>query len=270
MDFNFEELNEYLLSKKGKIIHQVWFKFSSKSDKLYESLRYLRNSWSLKNPDWTYIVWNEKRSVDLIKTHYPEHLELYRSYDYNIQRCDMIRFFILYHYGGLYADTDYYCNQPFSSVLRKYPKDFYFVETHPSNSISGVNVSNSLMYSVPKHIFWKKVFIELEKAKEQIPWYYSRHLTIMYTTGPAFLNRVFTKYKNIFNLHSFPYRWFHPFGLKNDIKLLQNLDSKVYAAHLGYGSWEKEDSKILVFLYANLGMVLFIILTLIIPYLLYR
>jgi len=125
------------------------------------------------------------------------------------------------------------------------------------------------MYSVPNHPFWRKLFIELEKAYENIPWYYSRHIQIMYSTGPSFLNRLYTRYQEPFDLHSFPARWFHPIGLDEHLLSLNNLDPKINAVHLGKGSWEHQDSKILIFFYCNYPIILFVILTLLLPYLLF-
>src|SRR3972149_1807328 len=211
---DFTETNDYLLSKQGKIIHQIWFgTFPTKkeAEKMFKKLALYRHSWINKNPDWTHIIWNKSMCKKLLQLYYPEHLELFHSYKYDIQRCDMIRYFILYHYGGIYADMDYYCNNSFTKVLQKYNKSLYFVET--KNSLLIHSISNSLMYSVPNHPFWRKLFIELEKAYENIPWYYSRHIQIMYSTGPSFLNRLYTRYQEPFDLHSFPARWFHPIGL---------------------------------------------------------
>jgi hypothetical protein len=41
-----------------------------------------------------------------IATHYPWFLETFEGYKYPIQRADSIRYFVLYHYGGIYIDLD--------------------------------------------------------------------------------------------------------------------------------------------------------------------
>ena len=43
--------------------------------------------------------------------------DVYNSYPYAVQRWDMIRYLILYEYGGIYADLDYECIDALDSLL---------------------------------------------------------------------------------------------------------------------------------------------------------
>ena len=269
-DLIFEDLDAYLLGQNGNIIHQVWFgvipnKWSAR--KAFEGLRKYRDSWLLKNPTWSYVCWDINRSYNLVKYYYPQHLEMYKKYPYDIQRCDAVRYFALHRYGGLYADMDYHCNRPWNEVNSNYLNDLYLVET-PNRMGNEPHVSNSLMYSRnPGHVFWSRLFIELEQH-QRTPIYYSRHMTIMYTTGPAIINRVYNRYKTRDKLSFYPHKLFHPYGLSSDIVTLNN-KPHVYAMHVGKGSWESSDSKVLIFLYQNSAIVLFILCVMIIPILVY-
>jgi mannosyltransferase OCH1-like enzyme len=270
-ELDFEDLDRYLLKQNGKIIHQIWFGTipnKKEASKAFEGMRKYRDSWLLKNPSWTYISWNIDRCLELVKHHYAQHREMYDNYPYPIQKCDTIRYFILHRYGGLYADMDYYCNRPWDEVLQNYKNDIYLVETpNKLGNEKTIHISNSLMYSRPRHVFWSKLFIELEQ-NQTLPRYYGRHITIMFSTGPGILNRVYNMYRTRYRLNYYPYKLFHPFGLSSNIMTLQNKD-KVYAYHLGKGSWENSDSKILIFIYQEYGILLFIFLTLILPSLAY-
>lgn len=263
-DLNFEDLNTYLINQNGRIIHQVWFdtitnKKQAKKD--FKSLKLYRDSWTIKNPTWARMIWNVKNSRMLIKTFFPEHLELYDSYKYEIQRCDTIRYFFLYLYGGFYVDMDYYCNKPLDDVRKHFDKDIYFVQ---SSNMGGNYISNSLMFSTPKHVYWKKIFINLEKSANTV-WYYSKHLCVMYSTGPAFLNRMYIKYNDIFKVYTLPYKLFNPYGIGDSISSLKdNLD--VYAIHIGKGSWEDKDSTIIKFFYINFRITIFILSIMFLPY----
>lgn len=264
-ELSFEDLDNYLIQQKGRVIHQIWFGVipnKKVAKKAFEGLRKYRDSWLIKNPTWGYMCWNLENCSKLMKFHYNHHLDMYNSYDYLIQKCDAIRYFILHRYGGLYADMDYYCNRPFDEALQIYKNDIYLVET-PNSVGTGTHISNSLMYSKPNHIFWNKVFIELE-IHRTVPYYYSRHMTIMFTTGPGLLNRVYSNYKMRYKLEHLPYKLFHPFGLSSDIITLKSTPD-IFSMHLGKGSWETNDSKILIFVYKEWRILLFIILVLIIP-----
>jgi len=56
-----------------------------------------------------YISCNEESCLKLLQNHYPWFIHIYENYQYPIQKCDAIRPFILYHYGGIYLDMDSTC-----------------------------------------------------------------------------------------------------------------------------------------------------------------
>jgi mannosyltransferase OCH1-like enzyme len=256
-----EDLDKYLIAQKGRIIHQVWFGTipnKKEATKTYKKFKIYRDSWKIKNPTWFHMEWNKNLSEQLTKTFFPEHYDMYMKYPYEIQRCDLVRYFCLYRYGGIYADMDYYCNKSFDEALHFFKHNFYLVNTP---NVGDSYVSNSLMFSKPNHVFWRRLMLEMEQNRE-CPIYYSRHLIIMYTTGPGILTRVYNKYKIKDRLKSLPADLFHPHGILDDIMSLRN--DKVYSIHIGKGSWETKDSKIFIFLYKEWKILLFIILVMII------
>ena len=68
----------------------------------------LSQTWKEQHPDWTYIFWNGEK-IDAFMAGHAEYRDVYNSYPYAVQRWDMIRYLILYEYGGIYADLDYEC-----------------------------------------------------------------------------------------------------------------------------------------------------------------
>jgi len=265
-NLNIIDIDNYLIAQKGKIIHQVWFGTipnKSEAKKTYIKFKIYRDSWKIKNPTWFHIEWSKQLADQFVKTFFPEHYDMYKTYEYEIQRCDLVRYFCLYRYGGIYADMDYYCNKPFDDALSHFNHDFYLVNTP---NVGSSYVSNSLMYSRPGHVFWRRMFLEME-INQKCPMYYSRHLIIMYTTGPGILTRVYNKYKIKDRLKSLPANLFHPYGISDNILSLRN--DKIYALHIGKGSWEKKDSKILIYFYKEWRIILFIIGVLLLPFIIY-
>lgn len=259
-DKSFEKKDCMLLNHKGNIIHQIWFGIIPNKKEAAETLKTLekfQNTWIDNNKDMFYMLWGYNDCKSVVKLYYPEIYDMYIKYPYHIQRCDAVRYCILHRYGGMYADMDYICNRPISKILEEYTNDLYLVET-PNAVGSNNHVSNSLMYSKPGNIFWKKLLFEMELHKEP-PSYCGRHMSIMFTTGPAILNRTFNKWRFRYNIKSFPYQKFHPYGLDTDIKITK-LPDTIYAAHLGKGSWESQDSKILIFFYKEYKFTAFILL----------
>lgn len=259
---DFAELDKYLLQQKGRIIHKIWFGTipnRNEANKAYKKLKIYRDSWFIKNPTWYHIEWNKLMCVSLVQTFYPEHNDMFKNYKYEIQRCDAIRYLILHRYGGIYADMDYYCNRPFDDALQEYPNDIYFVQTPNGSSFVSEedNVSNSLMYSVPNHPFWKQAMIELEKNQTG-PYFYTKHLTVMFTTGPGILNRIYTQYKYQYKLKSLPWRLFHPYGI-TDIFRSISVNPNIFALHISQGSWSGKDTEIINFLVREWPILLFIL-----------
>lgn len=261
-DTSFMNLHNNLLSKHGKIIHQIWFgtipnKKQAKKD--FKKLELYRESWIRNNPTWEYVCWNYERCENLIRLFYNEYSKLFNGYKYPIQKCDAFRYFILHMYGGIYCDVDYYCTTSFDTILEKYKGNIYFVEScNNVNIISDdINVSNSLMYSIPKHPYWEDViFQELISSSIQ-PKYYTKHLEIMSSTGPLFLRKCFSKNKIKYKLDFFPYKYFHPSGINQTVLNINK--NEIYAYHGGKGSWESKDSKYLIFLYQEYAIICLII-----------
>ena len=264
---SFENVDKNLLLQKGKIIHQVWFGTipnKNKAKKTYKKLSMYRKSWKEKNSDWYHIEWNKEMSNMLVKTYYLEYYDMYTNYKYEIQRCDAVRYMILHRYGGLYADMDYFCNKPFDEVFEKYKASLYLVQTP---NMSGDYVSNSLMYSIPNHIFWKFLLLGMEQSRNS-PMYYTKHLQIMYESGPGILNRIYQKNKIQYKLNSWPYKYFQPYGITDSIMSLKNDD--VYAIHISDKCWNSIDTEIIVLLCVEWKIFMFLIITFVCAFIIYK
>lgn len=261
------DIDTYLLNQNGRIIHQVWFGTmpnKKKAKKTYIKFKKYRNSWKEKNPTWYHIEWNKEMSDRFVYKFYNKYYDLYRNYTYEIQKCDAIRYMILHRYGGLYVDMDYYCVKPFDIVFSNYKSPLYLVQTP---NMHGEYVSNSLMFSVPQHKFWKELLSEMGKVSKP-PMYYSKHLSVMYTTGPAIVNRVFHKYKTKYKLKSWPHKYFQPHTHTQSVLTLKN--DKVYAIHMSDGCWHGNDTFFIVLLCKEWKFLLFMFVIMIIGILTYK
>jgi mannosyltransferase OCH1-like enzyme len=264
---NFETMDKFLLNSNGFIIHQIWFGIipnKNEAEKTMASLSKFRDSWLIKNPTWVYKCWNLTDCRLLIKIYFPKYLNMYDKYPYIIQKCDCVRYCILYRYGGLYADMDYYCNRSWDKVIKDYPGNLYITET-PNKITQYTQISNSLMYSKPNNPFWKHLLLEMEKS-QKMPLYYSKHMIIMYTTGPCIIDRIFHKYKEKYSLKTYPYKLFHPFGITSELKVN---NTSIYSYHLQKGSWNTIDTNIINFLYKDYKILIFIIFIMIVPSLIF-
>lgn len=78
-----------------KIIHQTW-----KTKVIPEHWKDSSNSCKIYNEDFNYILWTDDSMDEFVKINYPKFYKVYKSYEYNIQRCDAFRYLVLYKYGG--------------------------------------------------------------------------------------------------------------------------------------------------------------------------
>lgn len=254
----FEEVDNYLTRQEKPIIHQIWFWTIQpylKAKKDYKNLESFRNSWTFHNPNFCHVIWNEKLAKKLVSEIFPEYYDMYIQYPHEIQRCDAIRYFILYRYGGIYADMDYRCLKSFEPLMVKLNKDIYIVETP-----FGTGVSNALMISKRNVCVWKKMFMDLYHMKDSYRLF-SKHAQVIGSTGPRFLVRCIERHKYRHSIGLLQYEKFHPTSIKDIDTNIKN----AYATHLGSGSWESTDSKILVTIYIAWPMLLLILLVLAVP-----
>lgn len=88
------------------IIHQTW-KDDSIPSKWLDIYSECRSIYS----NFQHILWTDIKSRQFINDFYPWFLETWDEYPQDIQRADAIRYFVLYHYGGIYHDLDVGCAQ---------------------------------------------------------------------------------------------------------------------------------------------------------------
>jgi hypothetical protein len=92
-----------------KIIHYCWLS----DNPAPEDYRKYMNQWKIKLPDYQFILWDTKR-FDLHQTAWTR-----QAFDAGMYACvsDYIRFFAVYHYGGIYLDMDMEIIKPFNELL---------------------------------------------------------------------------------------------------------------------------------------------------------
>ena len=149
-----------------KIIHQMW--------KDRKSITSEMNTWvsgcKALNPDYDFKFYDDEDLRNFVETTYPEYWGVYKSLT-GVWMADMARLLIIYHYGGIYMDLDFYCVRPFSCI-EKFSKvenllskkatdsDLMIVSLEPSmHSVVLYNktrvVIQDFFMTTPKHPFFK-------------------------------------------------------------------------------------------------------------------
>lgn len=112
-----------------KVIHYCWFG----RGELPEMAKMCIASWQKYLPDYEIKEWNEDNfDVNII----PYTKEAYEEHKYAFVS-DYARFWILYHYGGLYFDTDVEVIRPMEHIIRRGP--FMGCEGEASKATAGAD-----------------------------------------------------------------------------------------------------------------------------------
>jgi hypothetical protein len=91
-----------------KIIHQLWIGTKPAPTKFMDT-------WRDKNPDFTYLRWNEaeiQKQVHIFSCH-----QRIAEIEEICGKADILRWEILYEYGGVFLDADSICVEPIDNVL---------------------------------------------------------------------------------------------------------------------------------------------------------
>jgi len=109
------------------------------------------------NNGWEYKLWSAAEYRDFIRQHYEWFLPVFDGYEYDAMRCDSARYFLMYHYGGIYADLD------IEPVGGRFAAFLALFEGDPSASVilsrgEGDRVANSIMICrEAHHPLWRNV-----------------------------------------------------------------------------------------------------------------
>lgn len=179
------------MSSIPKIIHQVW---SDKYKPLPPFCSALAETWKEKHPDWTYILWDEKMMNEFVQKEYSEYLVLYNNLTFDIQRWDVIRFFILKKMGGLYIDTDYECLENIEPLIESAR---FAIALDPQSHSHIVNyphiLNHAFMVSIQNHPFLDKVINEIFSKKQYEIAIPNKISYVMATTGPQMMSQLYSR-----------------------------------------------------------------------------
>jgi len=191
-----------------------------------------------KNPGWNYVLLTDKDNDRIVKDYFPDFYQTFISFQYPIQRADAIRYCVLYLFGGIYLDLDYICNKSFNDLVLEKEVGLTF-----SRNTKGV-YTNSVLISQPHSEFW---LMCIQKMKSPLLLYkkLSKHLRIMFSTGPMMINNIAKKYPNfiqtIDNLHV----------PCNSCNKVCNQDKKYYLTPIEGKSWNSLDSTLINYIFCN-------------------
>ena len=184
----------------SKIVQQIWIGTKPSPSKFM-------NTWKEKNPDFEYIFWNEsefeKRGIKFETQDKIDSMEEING------KADIIRWELLWMYGGVFLDADSICIEPIDDILMNNEA----FAGYENETVREGLVATGTMGFPPKHPL----------CREAIDWIRNNPVSFKetgqrawYNVGPGLLTRLLmtNKYPNF---KIFPSHYFLPFhytGLK--------------------------------------------------------
>ena len=168
-----------------KRIHQTW-----KTAEVPAVWAPYQASWIAMHPEWQYDLWTDAANRALIAERYAWFLPVYDAFPRDIQRVDAAKYFILYTYGGVYADLDCECVKPLDPLM-----------AHGGAIISrtpdGV-IDCAMLASSPEHPFWKVAFDEMARPPlvTRLLWKIRYEASyVLFSTGTRMMKRAARRYR---------------------------------------------------------------------------
>ena len=195
-------------------------------------------SWQTYNPGLDYRFYDDAGCRDLVAREFPQYLDCYDRFLYPIQRADFFRYLVVYRYGGLYADIDMECLQPFDRFF-ELKGALFSIEMQITRTRqrelgyrSPYQLANCIFATEPFDPFLGAVIARAASLAGERPACAVREIEDV--TGPRMLTRTFfdlapdnvTVLNQIFWMPPFEYPKIYP------------LRNNMYACHHFYGSWK--------------------------------
>lgn len=205
------------------IIHQIWL-----GSPVPKEFHAYQESWKRYHPEWQYYLWTDQELA-----HFPLYnRDLYEQAVNQGERSDIVRYEILYRYGGVYVDMDFECLHPFDQLHHYY--DFY-TGLQPLDT-NYVQLGNALIGSRPEHPLLLALIQGLRNSKAT---------TIVAKTGPIFFTHLFCTLAPQMpgRIAALPASFFYPRGYTQAAEdRLMWLKPESFAVHHWAGSWLKKEA----------------------------
>ncbi len=213
--------------KIPKIIHQIWFGSKMPPDNWMHSWRH---DYLKKYPEWSYKLWTEKdlNSINMINQ------DIFNKTNRFDGKSDIIRYEILYQFGGIYIDSDcVWVGTKNLNELTINAKNTGFFIAHEPNKWW---LANGVMGCSPGHPYLMFLIHALRKNLSRMPDRGSQPWKI---TGPlltgSLINNNFKHLTIIPHELFYPFHWNKTMGKIMDVKNYPNS----FMIHYGYTTMER-------------------------------
>ena len=169
------------LSAIPRIFHQIWLGKGT----LPLKFRAYRDTWRLHHPEWEHKLWTDDNLPPLVNRALFDSVSGYR------EKADLLRYELLYRYGGVYIDTDFECFKSIEPLLASAaagdgdaPQFSAF-----SSQESPEHISIGILGSTQGNAFFGRIV-------DNLPRWHAKHaaLGIGYRTGPFLIRAAYAEW----------------------------------------------------------------------------
>lgn len=220
---NFKTITPTVTARIPKVIHQIWL-----GSPFPERFKKNQLSWQKYNPDWEFKLWTDEE-VKCLRLYNQEQYDKATNFG---EKSDILRYELLYRYGGLYVDIDFECLQPMDIFHHYF--DFY-IGIQPMDTVC-VQLGIGIIGSVPGHPMLKKCIQQIPLKKSDTP--------IIAKTGPIFFSSIFWQNagKGKCIDVALPASYFYPKGYtQKDVPMQLWRERESFAVHHWAGSWLNQE-----------------------------
>jgi inositol phosphorylceramide mannosyltransferase catalytic subunit len=152
-----------------RIIHQIWL---GRAPVPHEFTTF-SEGWRRLHPDWEYILWTDNGLPEIINEH------VFEAVSSMAGKADVLRYELVWRYGGIYVDMDFECLRPIDVLLEEVPA--FIADQRVNRPINGLfgaerghGLTAALIAALPESFATRRGLFD--------------------QTGPGFLRRVFYQY----------------------------------------------------------------------------
>jgi hypothetical protein len=167
------------------------------------------NTWKDKNPEFEYILWNEERIDSELSLMCQREIEMIEEIN---GKADIIRWEILFKYGGIFIDADSICVEPIITFYNYNLQGVSAFATFENEALREGLIATGTMGFTPNHVLCKDIidWVQTDDGHRFIGEYKA-----WYSVGPALLTRMLNTGKYI-DFAVFPSFTFLPIHFTDD------------------------------------------------------
>lgn len=227
-DFDKSSLNS---SSIPRVIHLIWL-----GSQAPESVKIAMDSWQKNHPSWEIKLWTDSELKEFTWSNKRSE-EIFQKGINWAEKSDILRFEILYQFGGIYSDTDVICLKSFEDLISSNLTFFAGLESNKIKRFGRPLVGSAIIGACKNSTVIKKC-IEYTQSIEEAPMI---HQYIRSGPGPITKACYESLEEGVKEILLLPCSYLYPLPwekrLVSPLELLDNIREESFAVHLWEGSW---------------------------------